>query len=40
MQENEKNFCGRGLSREIGRLWVEMKNRGLKIGEILGSLTY
>ncbi len=28
------------LTGNLMRLWVEMKNRGLEIGEILGGLAY
>jgi len=33
-----KETYRRNLTGNLTRLWVEMKNRGLKIGEILGGL--
>jgi hypothetical protein len=40
MKKIEKKF-GRGiLTGESVKKWVEMKNRGLKIGKILSSSTY
>ena len=35
-----KNFYRDFAGRKICQLWVEMKNRGLKIAEILGVSTY
>ena len=39
MHGNEKNY-GRELVGKMAGNWVEMKNRGLKIGEILALWTY
>jgi hypothetical protein len=39
MHEIGKNYK-RNLTGNLTRLWVEIKNRGLKIGGISGSLTY
>jgi hypothetical protein len=39
MNGNEKNY-GRDLAMKMAGTWVEMKNRGLKIGVVLGSSTY
>jgi hypothetical protein len=36
----KKSFRGNDLARKLARAWVETKNRGLKIAEILGSSTY
>jgi hypothetical protein len=35
MHENRKNFVPGGSAEKLGGSWVEMKNRGLKIGGIL-----
>ena len=39
MHEIEKNYRW-NLTGNLTRLWVEIKNRGLKTGRISGSLTY
>jgi hypothetical protein len=36
----KKSFRRNDLARKLARAWVETKNRGLKMGEILGALTY
>ena len=40
MHEIEKKFVGEKSSEKLDGSWIEMKICGLKIGEILGSLTY
>jgi hypothetical protein len=38
--KSEKKFGRRILTGKSVRKWVETKNYGLKIGEVLGSLSY
>jgi len=40
MKKIEEIFGGWNLTDKSAKKWVEMKNCGLKIGEILGSLAY
>jgi len=40
MHENVKNLVPGGSVEKLAGSWVEMKNRGLKIGEILDGWTY
>ena len=40
MYKGEEKLFGEKSSQKFAGLWVEMKNRGLKIGVILGSWSY